>query len=193
MIFLERVDPASYDHLDRYAEMLEDAADIPEVRDHLPEIFEEGSLHRIQEGIVATGAFRYFVVIDGRTVGRTELTQHLNEDPSINPRIPAGITLGHNTCYFFNPALIGRGHESIHREVADKSIGQAFLEGDGEAGNSPWLPVSLDGTDVSRGWLMQDGNPGYVVSGDESQVGIFPQFGIGEIPYSIQYAVLRKD
>jgi hypothetical protein len=190
MIGLERVDPADYAHLDRYAELLESSKHVPEVADHLPEIFEEGSLHRIQEGIRSTGAMRYFVVIDDITVGRTELTRHLNADPSITPRVPGGVMLGFNTCYFINPAKLGRNHDNAHRLVADVSIREAFSQGDATLVTSPWLPISLDGTDVSRGWLMQDGNPIYSVQGDEPQAGIFPQFGIGDNEYSIQYAKL---
>lgn len=190
MISLERIDSADYGQLDRYMHLL-GVSKVPEVAEHLPEIFEEGSVHRVQKGIRATGALRYFVIIDGLTVGRTELTRHLNNDPSITPRVPEDVTLGYNTCYFINPALLGRNHEDAHRGVANKSIREAFIMGDAQQNASPWLPVSLDGTDVSRGWLMQEGNPGYTVHGDEPQAGIFPQFGIGNNTYSLQYATLN--
>jgi hypothetical protein len=189
MISLERVNPTSYDHLDRYMAMLEQASRVGEVQDHLPEIFEEGSVHRVQEGIVSTGALRYFVVVDGKDAGRAELTRHFNEDPSIVRRTPAGIVLGYNACYFINPGVVTRGLEGAHVLVADQAIRTAFIQGDLDEERAPWLPVSLDGDDVSRGWLYQGDNPWYTVHADEPQPGIFPQFGIGDNAYSIVHAV----
>lgn len=192
MISLERVDPVSYEHLDRYMALLDDSRHVAEVAYHLPEIFEEGSQHRIQEGIRANGALRYFVIIDGQSVGRAELSRHLNQDPSIIPRTPEGVQLGYNTCYFINPILIGRNHNLAHRNVADLCIRRSFIEGDESEGSCPWLPVSLDGNDSSRGWLMQSDNSGYDVHGDEPKAGFFPQFGIGDNVYSLQYAELKN-
>src|SRR5579872_3327669 len=139
MPVLERVDASNYDHLDRYMDLLANSMHIPEVADHLPEIFEEGSEHRIQTGIRACGALRYFIILDGQTVGRAELTRHLNEDPSIIPRTPDGVQFGYNTCYFINPALLGRNLDLAHRRVADLCIRTAFFEGDESEGSSPWL------------------------------------------------------
>lgn len=191
MISIERVDPANYDHLDRYAELLENSRQVADVADHLPEIFEEGSAQRIQAGIRSTNAMRYFVVVEGLTVGRMELARHLNDDPSIVSRVLESVVLGFNTCYFINPALVGRGLDDVHRRVADKSIREAFMAGDAALKTAPWLPVAPEG-DASMGWLMQGDNIGYDVHVDEPKAGIFPQFGIGENAYSIAYATLKQ-
>lgn len=188
MIGLEWVNPGSQEHMDRYIAMLERASTSAEVRGHLPEIFEEGSISRVQEGIRANGALRYFVIIDGSDVGRAELTRHLNTDPSIVKRTPEGLALGYNTCYFITPDLVQSNYELAHQHVADACIRQSFVEGDQNEGLSPWLPVSLDGHDVSRGWLLQADSSWYDVHQTESQTGFFPQFGIGNDSYSLLYA-----
>ena len=188
MVGLRQIDPTSYADLDRYLDLLNESRDVPDVADHLPEIFEEGSVWRVQQGVRALGVNRYFVLIDGQIVGRTELSRNLNDDPSIIPRIPEGISLGNNTCYFINPRLLGRAHDAAHRLVANASILQAFAVGDKRDGLSPWLPVSLDDNDTSRGWLTQT-DQRFTVIGGEPEAGIFPQFGIGDNKYSIHYAV----
>ncbi len=189
MIGLEWVNPGSEEHMDRYIAMLERASSSEEVREHLPEIFEEGSESRIQEGIRANGALRFFIVVDGQDSGRAELTRHLNSDPSIVERTPEDLQLGFNTCYFVTPEIVQRNTDLLHREVADACIRQAFVEGDQAEGLAPWLPVSLDGNDVSRGWLLQADSPWYEVHQAEPQTGFLPQFGIGNNSYSLLHAV----
>ncbi len=192
MITLEQVDPTSDEHLERYRTMLSRAARVAEVRDHLPEIFEEGSRWRVQQGIREMGALRYFVRAEGQDVGRLELNRSLSHDTSVVTRAPEGLSLGFNTCYFINPAIVTRNLELAHQVVADMSIRKAFFEGDEQAGLAPWLPVSLDGDDVSRGWLLQGENPWFDVRQTEPQKGFFPQYGIGHYPYSLVTAIPKQ-
>ena len=92
----------------------------------------------------------------------------------------------------YKPEIVTRNLDEAHRLIADACIRQSFAEGDQALELSPWLPVSVNGEDASRGWLMQDGNQWYDVTGDEPQSGIFPQLGIGDNAYSILYATPKQ-
>jgi hypothetical protein len=104
---------------------------------------------------------------------------------SVVSKVPAGVRLGHNTCYFISSEILGRGVEDAHLEVARMSIEEAFAtQGSWEV--SPWLPVAPE-NDPSRGWLRQDGTT-FTVRVTEPQTGWFPQFGIGQEAFHLAYA-----
>ena len=140
MITLEQVDPTSDEHLERYLTMLSRAARVAEVQDHLPEIFEEGSRWRIQQGIRENGVLRYFVRVEGQDAGRLELNRSLSHDNSVMTRAPVGLSLGFNTCYFINPAIVTRNLELAHQVVADMSIRKAFFEAMSKLGSPLGYP-----------------------------------------------------
>jgi hypothetical protein len=194
MISLEQMFPTSRAHLKRYGALLDDARGVPEVATYLPEIFEEDTPERIQQGIRKMNAMRYFVVVDGKDIGRVELTRELNGDPSIFERTPEDVYLGYNTCYFIIPTLTGGSTDEAHRVTANLSIRKAFDEGDTFLLSSPWLPIDTQGTnDPSRGWLMQEDNDLYTVHIDKAQTGFLPQYGIDDIPLSIVYALAQPE
>jgi len=184
MISLEKMDPTSVKHAERYLALLGRASTNDDVIQYLPEIFDEKTIDDVRASLSVVT--RYLIVVAGVDVGRTELTDHINTDPSVISKVPAGVSLGYNTCYFVNPGELDRGIDEAHLEVAKISIEEAFTtQVDKEA--SPWLPVA-PANDPSRGWLLQNASS-FTVHITEPQKGWFPQFGIEEESFHFAYAI----
>lgn len=189
MICLREMDPRSADDAEEYLALLARSSQNPEVTTLLPEILEETRIDDVRKAL--TIATRYFVVVDGLVAGRVELSDHLNADPSVVDKFPEDVSLGLNTCYFFNPDGVSRNENDAHRIVAAKSIRVAF-EKQNDLSSVPWLPVAPEG-DPSRGWLMQEiSSGGYPVHVGVPHSGWFPQFDIDSELFSPVYATTPK-
>lgn len=183
MITIERMNPTSAEDAQKYLDLLERAKSNPEVTRFLPEIFDEGTVDEVRKNLSLFA--RYLVRVDDLVMGRVQFDDGLNDDPSVLDKVPEGVLLGQNTCYFINPGEgLNRNIEAAHAVVARLSIHEAFrLQGNVEV--SPWLPVA-DG-DPSRGWLMQNSTD-FEVHAGEPQTGWFPQFDVADEVFRLAYA-----
>lgn len=185
MIALREMDPRSYEDAEEYLALLSRASRNPEVTTFLPEILDETRVDDVQKAL--TVVTRHFIVVDGLVAGRLELTDHLNQEPSVRDKFPSNTKLGLNTCYFLNPDVVSRNIAEAHRITAALSISEAFAsQADSDA--APWLPVAPEG-DPSRGWLMQVSDGHFDVCVGTPQTGWFPQFGIGDESFAPVHAL----
>ncbi len=185
------------EHVQRYFDLIQSARGDAAIKRGLPEIFDTDATPELV-GQKLRDRRRYMLTFDTlegrRDVGRIELTEHLNDEPSVQDKVSAGVKLGMNACYFVVESLLARqgldtaAIDRVHMAAADLTIGLAFeLQEDKSA--SPWLPVAPEG-DPSRGWILlkdREDLP-YTISIDPAMKGWFPDFGIGEEDFSLALA-----
>lgn len=189
----ELLSPDNADHVRRYWQLVQDARGGSAIEFGLPEIFETDATEKLVKEKLRVRT-RYMIIEGGYDIGRIELTEHLNANLSVIRKVPKGVTLGMNACYFVlenmprnngpdNPQL-----DLLHKEAAMLTIELAFAR-QTEPDACPWLPVSPSG-DPSRGWLQlqNEADLPYVVSVGKPITGWFPEFGIDNQSFSIAIA-----
>lgn len=181
------------EHVRRYWQLIQDAQGDKAIKLGLPEIFDtDKTLAKVKEKLAQRD--RSMIVFDGRDIGRIELTNHLNTNPSVTSKNLRNVTLGMNACYFVlgdrlrQDGLSDHELDEIHKTAAMVTIELAF-ERQTDSQACPWLPVAPEG-DPSRGWLMLQHETGlpYAVTIDEPITGWFPEFDIEDQAFSLAIA-----